>query len=222
MPPDAEPARPRRTLAKDRMEGFSDGVFAFAITLLALDLAVHPPGSALHQLFRAWPSYVAYLVSFLTIGGAWLGHMALTDQLSRVDAIFLRLNLLLLLTIAVLPFPTREMANALGEPSSERVFVTVYGLTLLAIRLLMFGLDAYARRQHIYSPQRADEELRTAQRKSLPIIIGYVVSIVIGLVLPALAVALYFAVAVYLVVPFRQVTRLLKSARRSTNERRES
>jgi uncharacterized membrane protein len=222
VPPEAEPPQPRRTLDKGRMEGFSDGVFAFAITLLALDLAVHPPGSALHQLLRAWPSYVAYIISFLTIGGAWLGHIALTDLLTHVDAIFLRLNLLVLLAIAVLPFPTREMANTLREPSSERVFVTVYGLTLMMIRLLATALDAYARHQHLYSPQRADEELRTDQRKSPPIIIGYAGAIAIGLVLPEAAVALYFALAVYLVVPFRQVTRLLTRSRRSTRERNES
>jgi uncharacterized membrane protein len=204
------------------MEGFSDGVFAFAITLLALDLTIHPPGSALHQLLRAWPSYVAYLVSFLTIGGAWLGHLALTDQLTHVDAIFLRLNLLVLLAIAVLPFPTREMAHALREPANERVFVTVYGLMLLMIRLLAAGLDAYSRHQRLYQPQRADDELRTDQRKSLPIIIGYALAIVIGIVLPEAAVALYFALAVYLVVPFRQVTRLLARSRRSADGRRES
>jgi uncharacterized membrane protein len=55
MPPEAEPTRARRKLDKGRMEGFSDGVFAFAKTLLALDLAIHPPGTPLHQLFRAWP-----------------------------------------------------------------------------------------------------------------------------------------------------------------------
>jgi uncharacterized membrane protein len=56
------------------MEGFSDGVFAFAITLLVLDLAVHPPGTPLQQVLHVWPSYLAYVISFLTIGGAWLLH----------------------------------------------------------------------------------------------------------------------------------------------------
>ena len=63
--------RARRSLSKTRMEAFSDGVFAIAITLLILDVAVHPPGTPLQQLFNAWPTYVAYLISFLTIGGAW-------------------------------------------------------------------------------------------------------------------------------------------------------
>jgi len=215
MTPDAEPPSARRTLDKGRMEGFSDGVFGFAITLLVLDIAVHPPGSPLHQLVQAWPSYVAYLISFLTIGGSWLGHMALTDRLTQVDSLLLRLNLVLLLGVAFLPFPTQLMADSLREPADERVYVTLYGLTLLAIRLIAFGLDVYARRQHLYSPQGAGEELRTDQRNFLPIIVGYVIAILIGLALPRLAVALYFALALWLVVPFWEVVRLLSRGHRS-------
>ena len=70
MPPDAEPPRARRMQDKGRLEGFSDGVFGFAITLLAVDLAIRPPGGPLRQLLHGWPSYVAYLLSFLTIGTA--------------------------------------------------------------------------------------------------------------------------------------------------------
>jgi uncharacterized membrane protein len=129
-------ARARRSLGKGRMEAFSDCVFAIAITLLVLDFAIHPPGSPLHQVLHIWPSFVAYIVSFLTIGAAWLGHTALTDRLERTDSIFLRLNLLLLLVVTFLPFPTGLVGEALREPSSERVFVTMYGLTLLTIRLM--------------------------------------------------------------------------------------
>ena len=82
------------SLSKTRLEAFSDGVFAIATTLLVLDIALHPPGSPLKQVLEAWPYYLAYLVSFLTIGGAWLAHTALTDRLARADAILLRLNLL--------------------------------------------------------------------------------------------------------------------------------
>jgi uncharacterized membrane protein len=133
---DEGPPRARRSLSKNRMEGFSDGVFGVAITLLVFDLAVHPPGSALDQVLREWPSYLAYVVSFLTIGGAWLVHTAMTDRLDRADPILLRINLLMLMPVAFLPFPTELIAGALSSPSNERVFVTMYGLTLIAIRLL--------------------------------------------------------------------------------------
>ena len=101
------------------MEAFSDGVFAIAITLLVLDFAIHPPGSPLHQVLHIWPSFVAYIVSFLTIGAAWLGHTALTDRLDRTDSIFLRIDLLLLLVVTFLPFPTGLVGEALRERTLE-------------------------------------------------------------------------------------------------------
>jgi uncharacterized membrane protein len=211
VPADEDTPRGRRLLSKGRMEGFSDGVFGFAITLLVLGIVLHPPGTPLQRVLHAWPAYLAYVVSFLTIGGAWLLHTGLTDQLARTDSLFLRLNLMLLLVVVFLPFPTGQVADALHQhdTSGERVFVTMYGFTLLAIRLLGFTLDAYARHEHLYSPHQDDEEVHRDRRKLLPVIIAYVIAILIGLALPPLAVALYFGIAVYLVVPFREAARLL-------------
>ncbi len=217
MPADPDTPRGRRVLSKGRMEGFSDGVFGFAITLLVLGIALRPPGSPLQQVLHAWPSYLAYVVSFLTIGGTWLQHTALTDQLASVDQLFLRLNLLVLLVVVFLPFPTKLVADALHNSGGERVYVTLYGLTLLAIRLLGFTLDAYARYEHLYSPAGEGEELHSTQRKFLPVVIGYVIAILIGLALPVVAVALYFGIAVYLVVPFREAARVL-ARRHSTRQ----
>jgi uncharacterized membrane protein len=147
-------ARPRRVLGKDRMEGFSDGVYGFAATLLVVDLALRPPGTPLERVLHAWPGYLAYLVSFLTIGVSWLLHTALTGQLTGTDQLFLRLNLLVLLVVVFLPFPTGLIADALrhADISGGRVYVTLYGLTLLAIYLLGRALDAYARHEHLYPP----------------------------------------------------------------------
>ena len=139
--------RAHRTLDTGRLEAFSDNAFSIAATLLVLDLAIHPPGTPLEQVLHAWPEYLAYVVSFLTIGAAWLAHSALTDRLTRTDSMLLRLNLLLLLVVAFLPFPTRLVASALHHEGSERVFVTMYGLSLVAIRVLGFALAAYARRE---------------------------------------------------------------------------
>jgi uncharacterized membrane protein len=112
--------------------------------------------------------------------------------------------------VVLLPFPTRLVAEALDDVNGERVFVTMYGLTLLAIRVLLFALDSYARSEHLYSQDDVvDEELEAEREKLLPVVIGYLLAIGVGLVLPRLAVALYFGVAVFLVVPFREVARLL-------------
>ena len=192
--------RVRPALSTTRMEAFSDGVFSIAATLLVLDIAIHPPGTALEQVLHAWPFYLAYVVSFLTIGAAWLGHTQLTDGLSRTDPLFLRINLLVLLVIAFLPFPTKLVANALHSDSSERVFVTMYGLTLLAIRLLGFALDAYARREHLSSPPQGGEEQLDKPLELLPVLGGYTVAILIGLIAPRVAVAIYFFVALYMIL----------------------
>jgi uncharacterized membrane protein len=209
VPDDGDTSRGRRFLGTDRLAAFSDGVFSIAATLLVLDIAVHPTGTPLHQVLQAWPDYLAYVVSFLTIGAAWLVHTALTGRLARTDPIFLELNLLVLLVVAFLPFPTRLVADALHDTGAERVAVTFYGLTLLAIRLLGSALDAYARREHLYSPHGDGDEVQGPRRRLLPVVIGYVIAILIGLARPEVAVVLYFGIAVYLIVPFRHVARLL-------------
>ena len=102
--------------------------------------------------------------------------------------------------VVFLPFPTGLVAEYLHNENGEKVYVTMYGLTLLAIRLLGSALGAYARREQLYAPRQDDEEVHTDRRKLLPVVIGYVIAILIGLVFPVLAVALYFGIAVYLVV----------------------
>ena len=140
----------------------------------------------------------------------WLGHSALTDRLARRR----------------LAAPAHQPAAAARHrlptvpdephrprnPRHERragVRHGLFGLTLLSIRLLGFALDGYARRAHLYSTEHADEELQTNRRTSVPVVISYVVAILVGLALPTLAVVLYFALAVLIVVPFSEVRRLV-------------
>jgi uncharacterized membrane protein len=190
------------------MEGFSDGVLAFAITLLVIDIAVRPPGSPSQEFFHAWPAYLAYLVSFFTIGAAWIAHHGLTDELDGVDSVFLRLNLLFLLAIAFLPFPTRLMVEGLEKTTAwQRLAVVVYGLILLVIRLLLAALGAYALRNHLRKTGATGPDLDEARSKLRYAIAGYLLTIVIGLFIPKLAIFLFFAIAVFLFVPFRTVAR---------------
>jgi len=119
---DTEPADRRRrfSLRTSRMEALSDGIFAIASTLLVLDLAIPPAnGDVGHSLLEQWPTYLAYLVSFATIGNAWLNHSVITEYLERADAILLRLNLVLLFFVSVLPFPTHMVAEYIPN-SSDR------------------------------------------------------------------------------------------------------
>ncbi len=89
-----------------RTEAFSDGVFAIAITLLVLDLSI--PATEFHDLWAAiageWPAYLAYVTSFLTIGGIWLTHHGIFARVEYVDRLLMTLNLLLLMAVSFLPF----------------------------------------------------------------------------------------------------------------------
>jgi len=157
---------------------------------------------------------LAYLVSFFTIGGAWIAHHGLTDELDRIDQIFLRLNLLFLLAIAFLPFPTRLMVEGLERSTAwQRLAVVVYGLTLLLIRLLFAALSAYVRRRHLRRAGVDDPDLDEARKKFNYAIAAYLLTILVGLFIPKLAIFLYFAVAVFLFVPFRTVAREIFGSR---------
>lgn len=110
----AEASQEAEPMGKARVEAFSDGVIAVAITLLALDLHVPDPTSTASlgdALGEQWPSYVAYLVSFLTIGIIWINHHAMLRRLVSVDHSILVLNIALLACIGVLPFSTALMAG---------------------------------------------------------------------------------------------------------------
>jgi uncharacterized membrane protein len=197
-------------LGKGRMEAFSDGVLAIATTLLVLDLAVRPPGPPLHEFVTAWPTYLAYLISFLTIGAAWIAHHSFTDRLDPVDPVLLRLNLVFLLFVSFLPFPTRVVAEALERGTGwERMGAVVYGITLLVIRLLFSLMSAYAQREQLYRSGVDDPDFQEAHRKFRVAVVGYVLTILLSLVVPIVAIALYFAIAVFMVVPFRTVARTI-------------
>jgi uncharacterized membrane protein len=123
-----------------RLEALSDGVFAIAITLLVLDLAVPPrevarEGGLAAALAHQWPSYAAYLTSFMIIGIIWVNHHTMFDKVRQVDRPVLFLNLLLLLTVSVIPFPTRLLAEYLTAGDDAHVAAAVYSATMLAMGL---------------------------------------------------------------------------------------
>jgi TMEM175 potassium channel family protein len=121
-----------------RLEAFSDGVFAIAITLLVLDLAVPPrdqvrSGGLGSALAHQWPSYFAYLVSFLVIGIIWVNHHTMFSKVKLVDRPVLFANLALLLVVSALPFPTRLLAEYLTAGSDAHTAAAIYSGTMLAM-----------------------------------------------------------------------------------------
>src|SRR5690348_14514377 len=108
---------------RGRVEAFSDGVLAVAITLLVLNLKIDTGRSdrpsVAFQLRENWPSYAAYVVSFLVIGVIWVNHHALFAQVVRVDRVLLFLNLVLLMFVTTIPFTTSVLAGTLRDGGSD-------------------------------------------------------------------------------------------------------
>ena len=192
----------RRT---ERLQSLSDGVFAFAMTLLVLDIAIPATQQSANHLLDAllhqWPGYLGYLISFSTVGAIWLGHNAVTDYLDRADVTLLRLNLLLLLFVALLPFPTHLLSSYVGIDRAERVAVTVYGITLLVTAALLSLLWRYALHVGLIRPDSTDEEVTLLTHRLTPGLAGYAVLIFIGLFFPVVALFGYLVIAFFFIIP---------------------
>jgi uncharacterized membrane protein len=139
-----------------RFEAFSDGVFAVAITLLALNLAVPGPGHGLlgQQLAGRWPGFAAYVVSFLTIGIIWVNHHALVRNFADIDRPLMFLNLLLLLFVVTIPFATAMIADYLtrGGPDAS-LAAAIYAGVFLGMSLSFGSVFWWSiRRSHLRMP----------------------------------------------------------------------
>ena len=133
-----------------RLEAFSDGVLAIAITLLVIEIRppeLHPGETLAQALWAQWPSYVAYLVSFLTIGVIWLNHHRVFTQVIRVDGPLLLLNLHLLLWTGLIPFPTAVVAEHLhGGGEAARTAAALYSGVLLLTSVAFGALFVWVTR----------------------------------------------------------------------------
>jgi uncharacterized membrane protein len=192
-------------MSKARLEALSDGVIAIAITLLILEIKV-PEGAGNdlpHQLAEQWPSYLSYVVSFFVIGVIWLNHHALLAHLGRADRKLMALNLLLLFTIATIPWPTHLLATYMREGGdAERLAALIYSGTMLAMGLAFASLWTYASRdRRLLGTDLSDEEIRTRTRRFTIGAPLYLVALLVALVSAPACLALNAALAVYYAVP---------------------
>jgi len=189
----------------NRLEAFSDGVMAIAITLLVLDLSV-PARSQLgrnetlrHALAQMWPNYAAYVVSFLIIGIIWMNHHSLFRMIARVDRLTLFLNLLLLMVVSAIPFPTRLLAEYLtaGGPDSH-LAAAVYSGTMLAMSLAFGALFVSATRRPDLLRPAVDHAV---VRASIPRFTGggavYALTVVLAFISAPVTLLAHFGLAVY-------------------------
>jgi uncharacterized membrane protein len=136
----------KRLTESSRVEAFSDGVFAVAITLLVLDLhAPESKGQFLSELVDQWQSYVAYLAAFLIIGVVWMTHHSLFSRIARVNARLISHNMLQLLLASLVPFAAGVISDSLrvGDRADQAVAVSVFALVGIAVSLSWYWLCWY-------------------------------------------------------------------------------
>ena len=133
-------------MSKGRVEAFSDGVFAVAITLLIFNIQIEKtaPGGLLHGLLDAWPKYAAYVASFLTIGVMWMNHHGMFSRLARLDRPLIFLNLLLLMVIVFIPFSTAQLGSNILIAQDARTAATLYAINAFAIAIGFGAVWTYA------------------------------------------------------------------------------
>src|SRR5215831_8236489 len=187
-------------MPKARLEAFSDGIFAFAATLLILNLAVTEGSPLGRQLIEIWPSYAAYAVSFTTIGVIWMNHQLVMHQISRVDRLFLVLNVLFLMLIAFIPFPTRLLALNINHADAGAAALA-YGVTLTLTAVLFNAFWRYAAWHGRLI--RSDADPKVVRGISRSYVIGptvYFTATLVALFSPWASAGMYAAIAVFYVL----------------------
>jgi uncharacterized membrane protein len=184
----------------NRLEAFSDGVFAVAITLLALNLSVDGPGhgSLADQLRQHWPSFAAYIVSFFVIGITWVNHHDLFKAFARVDRTLLFLNLSLLMFIVAIPFATSTMASYLRTGGADaHLAAALYAAVLEGMGLSFGAIFAWSVRSDNRHDPLSPEAVRTVGLRFGLGSILYLFAIGLALLSAPAALALIAAIAVY-------------------------
>ena len=200
---------------KPRFEAFSDGVFAFAITLLALGFVLpelqKPTNRELTlSLLHLWPNLIAYALSFSVIGIMWQNHHALFRLVQHVDRKTVFWNLLLLAGTVLIPFAT----TTLGSYPTYSAATVLYGLVLSACATFYNLMLRHLARSNAFMPEVLQATIDSTIRGYRTGWVVYVAATLVGLVLPVLSFALYLAVVVYFFVPRGADSDVTLSARR--------
>jgi uncharacterized membrane protein len=186
-----------------RLETFADGVFAIAATLLILNVDAQIPGDVGNlgdRLTHIWPSYLAYAVSFVTIGIMWVNHHWEMSQINHTDRRFLFANIGLLLCIAFVPFPTRLVAEHIrGEGAREAALA--YGFTMVATAIMFSVTWFYASlRRRLLRPDADSAIISGISRSYLPGPWIYLGATLVAFLSPTASVLLFLAIAAFYVL----------------------
>src|SRR3954452_16579628 len=188
-------------MTKNRLEAFSDGVFAVAITLLVLEIAIPSGPDLWRKLGDEWPSFASFFVSFWVIGIIWVNHHGVIDHLKRVDRGVLYLNLLVLMSVVLIPFATALMAEHLNSTKDEDVAAAVYAGAFVLMALTFGGMWEYiTRHRELLGVEMSDEEVRARTRGFHFGIPFYLLALGVAFISPAVVLVIIAAMAVYYMV----------------------
>ncbi|WP_042800619.1 TMEM175 family protein [Streptomyces sp. C] len=184
----------------NRVEAFSDGVFAIVITILVLELKVpEEQGSELwHGLWEQWPHYAAYIVSFLIIGVMWVNHHTIFSHLKRVDRPLLFLNLLVLMVVSVIPYTTNVLAEHLTDGKSANVAAILYSAWTVVYALAFLAFWWYVTRVGHLFHETVDKEGARATRVRFGLgAVAYPLTVVLSFFSAPLTLVAHFLIALY-------------------------
>jgi uncharacterized membrane protein len=205
--------KPEEEPTPARIEAFSDAVFAIIITLLVLDLRV-PREATLHgqslgeALLGQWPTYVAYVLSFLQVGVVWANHHTMFHYIRRSDHVLLVCNLLLLLCVAVLPFTTAMLAEYSRAGTSDfRVAAFVYSAALAAAGVFFSATWQHALKAGLVNPHADPHRLYALRWHWLFVPLFYGTAFGLAFVSPYLSVAMYVLLLFYYALPGPAIVR---------------
>jgi len=181
-----------------RLEAFSDGVFAIAATLLVLSFTTSASNNLGSDLRALWPAYLAYATSFLTIGIIWMNHHFCVETMARADRTLMFLNLLLLMTVSFLPFPTRLVAESIQRHAGEQPAVLAYAGTFVVMAIVFNLWWRYASSgRRLIAEGVPNRTVRAISRAFDPGVPLYAVTFGLAYWSPVASVALTFAIAAF-------------------------
>lgn len=191
----------------ERLQTLADGIFAIALTLLVLSLPV-PKGSRhlAHDLIRQWPFYAAYVVSFITVAIVWINHHSLMDGIARVDRTLMELQLLLMLFVALVPWPTGLLAEYLRDPRQSTAAAVTYGIVMMLMAASFTAIWLWLARAENLTHPHMRTRIQIATRRSAVGPTVYLAGTLLALASAPAAFAVYAAAAAFFALSGRTAT----------------
>jgi uncharacterized membrane protein len=195
---------------KNRLEAFSDGVFAIVITLLVLEIKVPkvPANELKHALYELLPKYFSFALSFVIIGVYWVSHHNMMHFIEKTDRVSLWLNMLVLFTICIIPFPTALM----GDYPDSSISILVYGSTLASVNLSGGLFWAYCTKNNRLCNQKLNPKFsRKITRLHLSPCLLYIAAVLLSMISNKISYAIFIGVPLFFIIPNKLLIKFLSN-----------